>query len=397
MRNRLVGALVAMVVGVVLLYGVPRAYALADLVRGTEQRQTHHSAELVAVAVAERESGSAAVTPDFLGQLLRDRESIEYVAADGTRVRVGLPIEADSDADIVAVRPLTEGGQVTVRQSASVADDRVSDALLPLIVIGLVLAVIASMVTWVLAARLSRPFRELADVAESIGQGRFDRTIPRYRIAEAEAIADALRRGSERWAALTLRERDITANASHELRTPISALRAEIEDLASWPQTPAAVSAELRSYLPQLDRLSRAVRTYLDEVQSQRLTDVDSVDLVQMVRCTLERWRSDPDTARLQPELVTPDEGPVCVRAAAATVSEILDHLLQDALHRGATQVRIELDRAETYGQVRLSLQGELKAGDPGPRAAATRTAVEVDGRVSIVDGRSTLLLPRTR
>lgn len=397
MRNRLITVLVGVVVGVIVLYGVPRAYFVADYVQDTEQQETQRSAEAAVIAVTERERGPDQVTPPFLEQLVRAEESIDYTTPDGTRIRVGLPVERDTESDVVATRSLADGGQLTLRRSADQVSDRVAEALLPLFLIGLALVVVVPIIAWVLAGRLSRPFRELAGVAESIGQGRFDQAIPHYRMVEAEAIADALRRAADRWAELMRRERDIATNASHELRTPISALRVEIEDLASWPQTPPDVSAELRSYLPELDRLHTAVRTYLDAVQAQRLTDVDVVDLTTVVGAAVQRWGADAKPSR--PGMAITLAGglgsPVLVRGAPATVAEILDHLFQDATDRGARQVQVELESTESYGRVRLTLEGEMAPATEEARVAAARIALAVDGRVSIVDGHSTLLLPR--
>lgn len=397
MRNRLITVLVGVVVGVIVLYGVPRAYFVADYVQDTEQQETQRSAEAAVIAVTERERGPDEVTPQFLEQLVRAEESIDYTTPDGTRIRVGLPVERDTESDIVAARSLADGGQLTLRRSADQVSDRVAEALLPLFLIGLALVVVVPIIAWVLAGRLSRPFRELAGVAESIGQGRFDQAIPHYRMVEAEAIADALRRAADRWAELMRRERDIATNASHELRTPISALRVEIEDLASWPQTPPDVAAELHSYVPELDRLNAAVRTYLDAAQSQRLTDVESVDLAVAARAAMQRWEPGPgaDGPGLPSVLVQEPEGPMPVRGSAATVDEILDHLFRDADDRGASLVRVELECTESYGRVRLTLEGEMAPATEEARVAAARTALAVDGRVSIVDGHSTLLLPR--
>ncbi|WP_131105804.1 sensor histidine kinase [Ornithinimicrobium sufpigmenti] len=397
MRNRLVAVLVSLVVGIVALYGVPRAYLLADLVEDGERQETHHAADIAAIALSERVRVGEEVTSDFLALFLREQESLSVTAPDGSIVRVGLPTETDSPEDIVATRPLTGGGELTVRRSADLVDQRVGDALMPLVLIGLALVILVPLLMLGLAERLSRPFRELAGVAERIGQGHFDEPIRHHRVAEAEAIADALRRASARWAELMRRERDIAANASHELRTPISALRVEIEDLASWPQTPPDVAAELHSYLPQLDRLNAAVRAYLDHVQSQRLTDVDTVDLVPVVLGAMQRWEAPPDGDRpgLPSVLVEEPEGAMPVRASQATVGQILDHLFRDARDRGTTLVRVELGCTDAFGRVRLSLEGEVTPAGEEARTAASRMALEVDGRVSIVDGHSTLLLPR--
>lgn len=395
MHNRLMTVLVAVVVGVIALYGVPRAYFVADYVQDTERQETQRSAEAAAVAVSERQRGPDEVTPQFLAQLVRAEESIEYTTPDGLRVRAGLPVERNAEGDVVASRALADGGQLTLRRSADQVDDRVAAALQPLFLIGMVLVVVVPLIAWALAARLSRPFRELASVAESIGQGRFDQTIPHYRMNEAEAIADALRRAADRWAELMRRERDVAANASHELRTPISALRVEIEDLASWPQTPPDVTAELHSYLPQLDRLHAAVRTYLDTAQSQRLTDVEAVDLAAAAQEAMQRWEPGPHGPGLPSVLVEEPEGPMPVRASSATVDEILDHLFRDAETRGAQLVRVTLECTDTYGRVQLTLEGEMAPATEEARGTASRTALAVDGRVSIMDGHSTLLLPR--
>jgi signal transduction histidine kinase len=55
------------------------------------------------------------------------------------------------------------------------------------------------------------------------------------------------------------------ASASHELRTPITALRLSLEDLTLWDTTPPAVRAELESALREVERLSTAVTRVLEE------------------------------------------------------------------------------------------------------------------------------------
>lgn len=244
---------------------------------------------------------------------------------------------------------------------------------------------------WFLAGHVLRPLAALGDAARKAAAGslthRIGATGPRDEFREVADAFDSMLARVER---NVDEHRRFAANASHELRTPISALRVEIEDLASWPQTPTDVAAELRSYLPQLDRLNTAVRTYLDRESSQRLTDVESVDLVTLVRSAMQRWQPS-----LRTLLVAEPEGPMPVRAAPATIGTILDHLLRDAVDRGATQVHVELECTESYGRVRLSLEGEMAPAGEEARAAAAQAALEVDGRVSIVDGHSALLLPR--
>jgi len=274
MRERLVAILVGLTVAVIALYGIPRAYFVADLVHDSEVRSVERSADLISRLLAERQNSTVpgAVTEGSLEPLIGPDEAIEYVSPDGSTTVAG-DIERTGADDIAATRPLAGGGRLTVWRSSDLVEDRVSDALLPLVLLGVGLLIAAAVVGAWLARRLSRPFIELAAVAEDIGRGRFDVEVPHYAVPEAEAIGDALRRGGAQLDLLLQRERDLAVNASHELRTPIAALRLELEDLSMWPQTPPEVADELRRYIPELKRLSAAVTQYLDTARDQRRAD----------------------------------------------------------------------------------------------------------------------------
>ncbi|WP_404385040.1 HAMP domain-containing protein [Knoellia locipacati] len=278
MRERLVAILVGLSVAVVGLYGIPRAYLVADLVHDSEVRKVERSADLIAVLLTERLAAAepTRVTTDDLEPLLIEGESIEYVAPDGSLARAGTPLARQAAQDISVTRELTGGGRLTLSRSGELIEERVSDAVLPLVLLGAGVLLAAAVVGWVLARRLSRPFAELASIADDIGKGRFDVEVPHYNVPEAEAIGDSLRRGARRLDELLQRERDLAVSASHELRTPIAALRLELEDLAMWPQTPPDVADELRSCIPELTRLSEAVTHYIDTARDQRRPDADA-------------------------------------------------------------------------------------------------------------------------
>ena len=274
MRDRLVAILVGLTVAVIALYGIPRAYFVADLVHDSEVRSVERSADLISRLLGERQSSTVpgAVTESALEPLIGPDEAIEYVSPGGATTLAG-DIERTGADDISATRSLAGGGRLTVWRSGAVVEDRVSGALIPLVLLGVGLLVVTALVGAWLARRLSRPFIELAAVAEDIGRGRFDVEVPHYSVPEAEAIGDALRRGGAQLDMLLQRERDLAVNASHELRTPIAALRLELEDLSMWPETPPAVADELRRYIPELKRLSTAVTHYLDTARDQRRGD----------------------------------------------------------------------------------------------------------------------------
>ena len=76
MRERLVAALVGMTIAMIALYGVPRAYLLADLVTTQENRKVERSADLLTVVIAERTGAASPVTSEFLEGLLNEGEGV---------------------------------------------------------------------------------------------------------------------------------------------------------------------------------------------------------------------------------------------------------------------------------------------------------------------------------
>ncbi|HRD61866.1 MAG TPA: hypothetical protein PL137_13235, partial [Nocardioides sp.] len=84
-----------------------------------------------------------------------------------------------------------------------------------------------------------QPFRQLAVAAGQLGRGRFDLDLPRTRIPEARAIRDALLTSAGQLQERLTSEQAFAEHASHVLRTPLTGLRLELEDLAGRPDVPA--------------------------------------------------------------------------------------------------------------------------------------------------------------
>ncbi|MFC7485753.1 HAMP domain-containing sensor histidine kinase [Knoellia sp. CPCC 206453] len=360
MRDRLVAVLVGMAIAIVALYGVPRAYQIADMVTTQENAKIARSANLLTVIITERNSAASPVTAAFLDGLLNTGESIEYVAADKSVVRAGS--RATGQDDIVQRRELPGGGTVTLARSGAVVDDRVSGALLPLILIGLGLVVSAAFVGFLLARRLSRPFGELAEAADHLGRGRFDVELPHYSIPEAERIGASLRRASAKLDGLVEREREFAANVSHQLRTPVTSLRLTLEDLSMWPETPPSVAAELTSGMSELDRLNGAITEILELSRGKRLGDAVDVDLSELVADTVGRWTQQyADLGRV---LVHDPTEPVLAHVVPGPVIQVIDVLLENACAHGTGKVAVGASERGRYLHVVVADEGPRTVGD---------------------------------
>lgn len=345
MRERLVVAFVGLTLVSLALFAVPRAYATADLVSEQDQRAAERTAALMADVVDARLAGGPTPSEEMLEEMLEPGEGVRLVSDDAVVTAGTL-----SD-DVVVTTDLASGGTLTVTTTATETRDRVADALLPLVLLVLLLGVFSGLVGLYLADRLARPFRALADATDSFtGRGTAP-DLPPFSIPEAERLRVALASAVVRIARQEQRERQIAAQASHELRTPVTALRLSLEDLSMWPETTPSVAAELTRVVGELDRLDVAVTELLE-----RADEGMAVDLGRLVAHGIQQWSSaSAGSARV----VLNETDPLPTRIDPAALLPVLDAMLDDSRDaRGPIEVGVRTVGAGV----------EISVGDAGPR-----------------------------
>lgn len=377
MRERLVAAFVGLTVLVVALYGIPRAYFLADLVRSDEQVRVDRTADVLALLLDERIAAGRPVSTAYLDSVAARGEHVQVSGPQGTVSSTSGP--QDLAASVRATRQLTGGGRVTVVRTATAVGHEISGALLPLVLLGLLLAVLAAVAGFALAGRLARPFRRLAVVAEDLGAGRLHPDVPDYRVPEARAIGRALVDSGRRLDALLEGEREVAVHASHELRTPVTALRLELEDLALWPETPPRVAAELQRAVTELDRLSAAVTDLLELSRTRRAEAEIDLDLEALVADVVGRLRE----ARVR--VVQEPGAPAPTRLDPAPVSQALELLVDGLREEGASRIVMTVVPHSRHYEVRVGADGD--GPDPTPSGPSASTSWSRAGELAAAAG----------
>ncbi len=360
MRERLVVTLVGMTLAVIALFGIPRAYWVVDLITDDVQGTLDRTTELMGAAIDARTVAGGTVDADYLERLVADDERVTLERPDGTSFVVGPAVGDDA---LWSSRTLESGGEVTVAQPRETLSARISDALTPLVLLGLLVAAVAAVVGFVLARRLAYPFRRLADTARELGTGRFDVDVPHSLVPEAEALGDALRQTAGQLDLLVRRERLFAVSASHELRTPVTSLRLVLEDLSLWPQTPPDVAEELTRAMSQLDRLEGVIGEMLDDRRGTHLGEPIDIDLVVLASGIVDRFRPRVREAGRSVLLVGDDEVPA--RLVPGPVAQVVEAMLDNALAHGAGHITVSVTAQPAYLQVAVADEGERTAA-PG-------------------------------
>jgi len=130
-----------------------------------------------------------------------------------------------------------------------------------LLIGGLMLAaaVLAGWLTAVLARRLARPVEELAEAAGRLAAGDPRPLARRYGVADLDQVADGLDSSARRLSSLLAADRELAVDASHQLRTPLTALSMRLEEMIAAADDPEVVREEGNAALTQAERLADVV------------------------------------------------------------------------------------------------------------------------------------------
>lgn len=403
MRERLTASFIVLSILLLLGAGIARAYIVRDLVRDQETAHLHAEAALVSRIIAVRQSSGRVVDHKFLEAL---------VDADSRLVfdpRHGEPIEVegseyggnDRKGDLTATGQV-RAGEVTVAQSPAVVRDIISQDLGSLMVMFLLIAAIAGLIGYYLASVLSAPFRQLADAAAMLGRGRFDLDLPRTRMPEARAIAQALGTSAAQLEDRLHRERAFAEHASHVLRTPLTGLRLELEELTLRDDVPDDARATVARCVGSVDVMNTIAGELVEMSRSGSLVEGAEMPLVDLATQLAQRW-ADRLAVR-ERTLTASAEGDLTLTYTPGPVEHVLDLVLADVVRRGTGGVRIVFC-GQDGGPLRVKVASDGESlpdrhanGDSGNRLDEARTvAAALGGRISGDDPAAGLevLLPR--
>jgi signal transduction histidine kinase len=393
MRERLAVAFGALAVAAVLLAGGLRVVALDNLLRDETHGHLDEQARVIAAVLDERVEGDEPITPRLVERVLDNQARIVFTPADGGEpLTLNGPDYEGNGPDDVRASEESQAGTVTLSARAPTPVDYYADDLWSLLMLGALVALLAGLAGWWLAIRLSEPFTRLAGAAAALGRGRFDLTLPHSSVPEAQAIARALKVSAAQLEARLAREREFAEHASHVLRTPLTGLRLELEDLTLRDDVPADVQEAARRCIERVDAVNASAGELVALTRSAALVEGAETTVADLARQVAQEW-SDQLGGRRQVTAVV--EGDLSLRLTPGPMEQLLDLVLAD-VRRGSGPARLVFIGEAGHVRVRLAPGTMPGEGRRDGVDAAAVLAGSQGGRVTGSDGGEVeVLLPR--
>lgn len=335
MRRRAARMILTAVAVVALIFGIPAAVASSLIVWNTQTASLDNRAQTVQTNL-DRRLRTSTLSEGYA------RMWAQTLVANGEPAYVEIMIPQNP-------QPITLGEPlrgITITRSASSPDGvkvtvmiSARNAIRSIVRVSgiFLLGILVSLaVGWALAARFSRrlsaPLIYLSAQAEQIGSGQVRARVKPSGIEEIDLVQEELQRTGEKMARRLAAERQLAADASHQLRTPLTALSMRLEEI-EMISTEEEVQEEARSCLEQVERLTTVVTELLD-TNKRHASATEAIDVLEVFNTQREEWEEAFEKA--DRVLRFTDEADMPILADEAKIAQVLATLIENSLRYGA-------------------------------------------------------------
>jgi two-component system, OmpR family, sensor kinase len=386
LRVRLLAAFAYALLIVIVALEVPLVTNLNDRVNAEIQAESAAEAQVVAASIADQlrnpgrleqvtteastRLGGRVFIVDGRGRLLADSSHevpVGTVYASDAHPPLLRALQGEvaqgrhpPDLDVLSTAvPIVRQGQtrgaLEVEQSVARVNSQVRGDIAALIGVGVLALALGLGVAWLLAGSIARPINALAGVARRMAGGDLSARAEPTGSKEQEEVARAFNEMADRLGAVLESQRAFVADASHQLRTPLTGLRLRLE--AAEAKAGGRAGEDLAAAEVETVRLAGLVEDLLALASSEEPGEAGGAELSATVTAAGERWNEA--AAEAGHELRVRGDGQVGVRASERDLAVMLDNLIENALKYSARGSPVEISWGPRDGGGAISVSNE--------------------------------------
>ncbi|WP_329457541.1 ATP-binding protein [Streptomyces sp. NBC_01497] len=362
MRRRLINSTLAVVLVVIAVFGVSLVIVETRTITSSAQESVDSEALRVVSIVDGRLLGGESITAGILKQQITANRFARIDVPGHGDVQVG----KEPKGSVIRGQGRGEQGEiVTVEEQSSSVTREVGRTLLIIGAVAL-LAIIAAVLLAVRQANmLASPLVDLAETAEKLGSGDPRPRHKRYAVPELDRVADVLDSSAERIGRMLTAERRLAADASHQLRTPLTALSMRLEEITVTEDLDTA-REEASIALNQVERLTDVVERLLTNARDPRTGSAIPLDLDRIIKQQIEEWK--PVYRGGGRAIVRSGRQGVWVMATPGAIAQVLAALIENSLMHGGGTVALRTRVTGNQAVIEVTDEGPGVSPDLGAR-----------------------------
>jgi signal transduction histidine kinase len=390
LRATLLLALAYVLLLALIALGVPLSVSLRDRVDSEVRGQARSQADVVAASASEllepvRRSGldrlvrvsadsvrGRVIVVDRRGRLLADSAGTPAGRSYASRPEIRAALRGHGEqitrnsstlgTELLATAvPVLEhgrpGGAVRITQSVAAVNRAVRTSILDLAALAGVVLLLGLAAGALIARQIALPIRRLDRAARRVAEGELDTAVRVEGSSEQRSLARAFNEMTARVKRLLRAQQDFVADASHQLRTPLTGLRLRLENLAERQSGDGPATEELGASMREIDRLSQIVDELLILSRAgERELPGERLELGDAAQRAAERWRDAALQGGIELE-VRRDGPPGTAWCARPDLDRSIDALVENALRYSPAGTAVTIAAAP----------GRLEVLDQGP------------------------------
>jgi signal transduction histidine kinase len=280
-----------------------------------------------------------------VGTIVPDR-SRDFAHALDRRSHFGSEAVVQRGDDLVLTLPVFESGNIVgavqVKRPMSSVHSSTRRANLELAGFALVALLIGLAVAAYLATLVTRPVRRLEEVATRLGAGDLEARATEEGTRELAGLAKSFNSMAADLVANLRGQQEFAANASHQLKTPLTALQLRLEAIAAGPGNGVDAPVEARHALDDVARLIGLMQDLLSLARvSAPVRGGEMVDLGELATTVVERWSET--AARNGKQLLIVVHDAATVSADPHDLEDLFDNLIDNAIRYSDGEARIDV------------------------------------------------------
>ncbi|CAM5430060.1 ATP-binding protein [Streptomyces xanthochromogenes] len=362
MRRRLINSTLAVVLVVIAVFGVSLVIVETRTISSSAQESVNSEALRLVSVVDSRTLANETINAQVLNEQI-DPKRYARIAIPGRPV---MEIGPKPEGTVIKGTAVGERGEsVLVEESRSTVTKEVGRTLLIIGAVALLAIVSAVLLAVRQANKLASPLTDLAETAERLGSGDPRPRHKRYGVPELDRVADVLDSSADRIGRMLTAERRLAADASHQLRTPLTALSMRLEEIALTDDLDT-VKEEATIALTQVERLTDVVERLLTNSRDPRTGSAVVFSLDEVVKQQLEEWR--PAYRGEGRAIVRSGKSGLKAVGTPGAVAQVLAALIENSLMHGGGTVAVRTRVTGNQAVVEVTDEGPGVPPDLGAR-----------------------------